>query len=526
MDIGGVDYSTMEIPYFLGLNNAQSFSEIDIKESRDMLNGLPNSIGSIAKRPGTIPLTNNAHTGPLKRIFDLRREGQQYILVTNGNTLYRYDNGSLTAQQMTNSLVTDDVGESQFKDENGNEVLVLADGGDLKAYDGTAVYNIPPADDTDDVNNGRPANDLATINTDHPPIGTTVHNTRVVIWDGSDTIHHSKVGFYDYFPTVNYQRFVKENDFVQTCTTYAGNLIVFMRRHIGVLFGDGYTGSSGDWSQDFLDTRDGCINPNTVANVTFPNGKQELFYLSDDGVHSVYTIDTIFMDNSNFYSTKSMTSEKIDWESLGVTVDEWKQARGYFHDKKYWLIYPKGTEWHGLVYDTLSESWYPIDNIDAHDFYEDEDNVYLACDNGHIKTLDRDLYSDWDDKAKTTGTPIEFYWYSKLINPKLTGLPHLWDDMMIEARQFKTKSSIDIEAYTRTGTYSKPSGIKTAQLIWGETEWGETQWSNPKLTDVVNEAKRQRIVLKGQYLQTKLSNNRDEPVEIFSLKYEVRIMRK
>lgn len=492
-----------------------------------MLNALPNSIGSIAKRPGTIPVTDTAHTSALKRIFDLRKNGTQHILTTSGTTLYEYANGSLTAQTMTNPLVTDDIMEAQFKDDNGEEVLVIADGGNLKAYNGTSVYDIVPADDTDDVNNGLPANDLATINTDHPPIGTTVHNTRVVIWDGSDTIWHSKVGFYDYFPTVNYQRFVKENDYVQNCVTFAGALIVFMRRHIGVLFGDGYTQSgSGDWSQDFLDTQDGCINPQTVQSVTFPNGKQELFYLSDNGVHSVYTIDTVFMDNSRFYSTKSMTSEKIDWDSLGVTNEEWKQATAHFYDKKYWLIYPKGSEWHGLVYDTLSESWYTIDNVDAHDFYHDEDGLLMACANGHIKTMDRELYSDWDDKAKSTGTPIQFEWYSKLMTPKLTGYAHFWDILMIEARQFKVNSTLDVEVNTRTGQYAQPSAIKTAQLIWGETEWGEAQWTNPELTDVVNEAKRLRSFLKGQYSQIKLSNNRDEPVELFSIFYEVRVMRK
>ncbi|MET3699347.1 hypothetical protein SAMN05877753_10214 [Bacillus oleivorans] len=507
----------MEIPYFLGQNTAQSFSEIDIKESRKMLNFLPRSIGSLANRDGTVPITDTA-IGEIKVLCNLRKGGINYILATSGNTLYRYQNGVLTAQTMTVTLTSPDIDYAQFKDDNANEVLVITDGGKLKAYDGTQVYEVVPApDDASPL----PPNDLANINTNHPPKGCLVHNTRLVIWDGSDTIWHSKIGFFDYFAQVDYQRFVRENDSIQTCITYGGALLVFLRRHIGVLFGHDVE----NWTQDFIDTNEGCLNPKTVQIVTFPNGRQEVFYLSDNGVHAVYTIDTVSLDSSARYSTKSMTKDKINWEELGVTKDEWKRATSYFHNGRYWLIYPKGAEWHGLVFDTESESWYPIDNVKANSFYHDEDYFYFAGPDGHIKVFDDTLYSDYDDKAKTVKTPLNKYWYSKLMTPELTGHDHFWDILMVEARQFQKRSSIDVEVNTYRNQFNQPSAIKTAMLIWGETEWGESQWTNPLLTDYINNAKRLKVLVKGQYSQVKLSNNRDEPVEILSLKYEVRRMR-
>lgn len=505
----------MEIPFFLGQNTAQSFSEIDMKESRKMLNFLPRSIGSLANRDGTIPLTDAA-IGEIKTLCNLRKDGVNYILATSGNTLYRYQTGALTAQTMTHSLASADIDFAQFKDENGKETLVIADGGKLKEFNGTAVFEISPAANDE---SPLPPNDLANITTKNLK-GVLAHNTRLVVWNGTDTIWHSKIGFYDYFTGIDYQRFVRENDFVQTCISFGGALLVFMRRHIGVLFGH----DVDDWSQDFLDTNEGCLNPKTVQIVTFPDGRQEVFYLSDNGVHSVYTIDTVSLDSSARYSTRSVTKNKLNWEELNVTTDEWKQATAYFHNGQYWLIYKKGTTWKGLVFDTQSDSWYPISNVKANTFYQDEDYFYFAGPDGHIKVFDDTLYSDWDNKAKTSGTPIENEWYSKLMTPNLTGYDHQWDVLMIEAKQHLVPSSVDVEVNSYASQFSAPKGVKTSILVWGSTEWGEAQWANPLLTDIVNNAKRLKTFVKGQYAQIKLSNNRDEPVEILSLKYEVRMM--
>lgn len=525
MDITGPPTVTIEIPRFGGINTAQSFSEIDVTQSRDMLNLLPRSWGSIAKRDGTIPVTSTPLGSPIKVLCNLRRGGVNHILATSGTTLYKLDGDTLVAQTMEATLKSADIDYAQFKDANGQEVLIIADGGPLKYYDGTTVKTVTPADNDA---SPLPENDLSNINTNHPPKGVLVHNTRLVIWDGSDTIWHSKVGYFDYFPKINFQRFVRENDYVQTCISYGGALLVFMRRHIGVLFGDGYTSppTSGDWSQDFLDTTVGCLNPKTVQIVVFPDGRQEVFYLSDNGVHSVYRLNTINLDSSSQYATRSVTDKAIDWQGLGVTKDEWKRATAIFHQGRYWLIYPKGTEWRGLVFDTTMEQWYPVDHIIANTFYTDEERFWYAGDTGHIHRFDSELYSDWDDKDKTTGTPIRAYWYSKLLTPGLTGYDHFWDVMMVEAKQHFVPSTLDVEVNTYTGQYRQAKAIKTSVMIIGVTPIGEGVIANPALTDLVNHAKRLRTFLKGQYAQIKISNERDEPIEVYSIMYEVRVSTK
>lgn len=519
-NLSGSRTTVLDIPKFDGQNTALSFSEIAITESPKMLNFLPNSIGGIANRPGTIPDNDSALPGSIGVLCNLWKAKVNSILATSGTTLFKYAAGVFTAQ--AGALNTADIDTAQFKDANGAEVLIIADGANLKRYDGTNVAEITPAAN-DDV--ALPPNDLTGINA-LKPTGCLIHNTRVVLWNGSDTIWHSKPGYFDYFRQTDYQRFVRENDYVQTCVSYRSNLLVFMRRHIAVLFNDGYTAtpSEGDWKQDFLDTTDGCIAPKTVQTVIYPDGNQEIFYVSDNGVNAVYTIDTLSLDSSARYSTKSITAKKIDWQKLGVTKEEWKNAVAVARNGQYWLIYKKGTEYLGLVYDTTTGQWYPINNIKANAFYQDEDNFFFASPDGNIRKFDPALYSDWDNKAKTIGTPIENIWYSKMMSPKLTGFDHFWDILMVEARQFKVKSSLDVEVNTYRNQFSQPSALKTAVFIWGETQWGESQWANQKLTDLLNNAKRLRTFVKGQYAQIKLSNNRDEPVEIYGIRFEVRTM--
>lgn len=525
-DIRGTDTVVIDIPVFGGQNTAKTFSEIGTSESARMLNKLPRKIGGLAKRPGTIPVTTSPLGSAIRVICNLRKAGVNNILATAGTTLYKLVAGVLTAQTMTNALVTASIGRAQFKDKNAVEALIIADGGSLKYYNGTAVANISPtANDTSPL----PANVLATINSTTPAIGVLVYNTRLVVWGvNSDTLFNSKIGYFDYFEATSFQRFVSENDYIVTCIGFAGALLVLMRRHIGVRFGDGYTNppSSQDWSQDFLDTTDGCVNANSVATVVYPDGHEEIFYQSDHGIHAIYTIDTLSLDSSARYSTKSLTKNQINFDELGLTKAEWAAAAGYFYDSRYWLVYKKGATWLGFVYNTVDLQWYPVDNLVANCFYNDDDYFYFVGDHQHVKKFDSSLNSDWNEAAKTTGTPINDYWYSKLLSPKVTGLDHFWDFLLLEARQQYGASTIDIEVNTYNGNFQLMGALKTEIFVVGVTKIGDGQIANPRLTDFVNNAKRIGMFLKGQYAQVKISNPRDEPCEFFSLQLEVRKMDK
>lgn len=525
MDINGSDTVTMSINNFYGQNTATQFSQIETNQSPNMVNLLPSKTGGLNNRPGTVPITVTAASNPLARMFPYRAAATDNIVASGGTILYKYNPGTFlwAAQTMTNALNTPNINAAQYRSDAAAEVLVIADGATLKSYNGTAVVNITPAaNDASPL----PANGLGTnINTTNPAIGVTVHNNRVVVWPANkDIIFHSKPGFFDYFPITNFQRFVRNNDFVQTCISFGSALLVFMRKSVGVLFGDGYSATplSTDWTQDFLDTTDGCVNPRSVQIVVFPNGEEQVFYQTDRGVSAVLNVNTKSLDNSTAFATRDVTKNKIDWLSLGITQIEWQAARAYYTNGFYWLVFNKGAALQGLVYNANNDQWYPINNVDANDFYADANSFYFVGPQGHLKIFNPAIYFDYADKAQTTGPAVSWYWYSKLLNPQLTGFNHLWDILMIEAQQFAETATITVEVNVYNRTRVLPQAIKTEIMIIGVSIIGQAQIANNNLTDIINNAKRLRIFLKGQYAQLKLSSDRGEPVGLYNIEFEVR----
>lgn len=528
LDLGGTQIMDMSIEDFYGLNNTIQFSQIDQRQSPSLVNLIPSRIKGLRHRAGTYPISLTPRAGGLVRLFPYYLSMETNLVATGGTTLYKYDeiNKDWDAQTMTVPLLTADINATQFRDEDGDEVLVITDGGPLKYYNGTAVNNVTPFTPNDTA--PLPANDLANINTDFPPIGITTHNNRLVIWsENTDTIHHSKPGFYDYFPETSFQRFVDESDYVITCKSFGSSLLVFMRRHVGVLFGDGYsdTPQDGDWTQGFLDTQEGCCNARSVQVVTFPDMHEETFYQTDRGVSAVINVDTKSLDNSTRIATLSRTENKVDWTKLGITRDEWENAISYVQDGKYWLVFRKGEGYAGVVFDTDNYEWYPVENVTATDFYGDETGYYFIGTSGHLYQFDDNVHFDYTDPAKTTGPAVEWYWYSKLLSPGTTGYDHLWDILMVVCQQFAETSVIDTKVSTslvQGGNAPIENQVNSQILIIGQGIIGQAVIANQDLTDFVTVEERLDVFRQGKYAQIKLSNDRGEPVELYKVVIELR----
>lgn len=523
-DQNGSDTFTLEIDRFLGVNTDVQFSQIDIRQSPDMVNLIPGRIGALRHRPGTKLITQTPRVGGLSRMFPYRSAGVTSIVASGGTTLYKFDTVGLDwdAQTMTNALNTANINAVQFRNDAAAEVLVIADGANLKSYNGTAVANIAPAAND---SSPLPPNNLATINTNNPANGITTHNNRLVIWNTSkDTIYHSKPGFFDYFPSTSFQRFVKDSDTVQTCISFGASLLVFMRKNVGVLFGDGYSAvpTAADWSQDFLDTTDGCVNPRSVQIVVFPDNSEQVFYQTDRGVSAVINVATKSLDNSTRLATRDVTDEKIKWEDLGITNAEWANAIGYFSEGKYWLTWTSSGLFKGMVYDVHNDQWHPIKNVIATDYYADVNNFYFIAADGHLHAFDDEIHFDYTNFAQTTGPAVDWYWYSKLMNPLINGFPHFFDILIIECQQFPRSSTINVEVNGVNGQFLQNQAIKTEIFIVGVSVIGEAQIANTNLTDIINNAKRLRVFLKTPYAQIKLSSNRGEPVELYRIAFETR----
>jgi hypothetical protein len=299
-------------------------------------------------------------------------------------------------------------------------------------------------------------------------------------------------------------------------------LMIPMRRGWGILLGTTFDDFQGNL---FLNTTAGVIAPRSIAKITYPNGVQSIAYLSDDGVHEIY--DTGFLDQgSRRYSTRSLMKDKIDFNALGLTEQEKQNAIGHFFPEWsiYLLCFKSGNTLLAYVYDTRNGEWYPWTNMDIKSIISSGGVLYYTGSDGHLRKFDRDLYSDWDDKDKTTGTPVHFQRYSPLLSVEFSGFSSMWDYYLVEAKQWLEPSSLDVVVnFTQTTSAIQVDGAwKNNVFVWGVSKWGEAQWANMNFTDIVNAPEQLIFHYPSKYCQVMWENNRDEPVEIYRDRWFVR----
>jgi len=508
-------YTELDFPVFLGLNTAMKPGGLAPGQFRFMKNAFQGqSLGSIRKRPGTIPVTGT-NIGQIKHLTTYKANDK--ILATSGTNLYKYDTVSEEWEQLNGTLNQDDIYDVDFTDANSVIRKIIADKGSLKAYDDSTetVSAITPA--PDDPDPGAPPNVLPTLNSKGIKYVWSYQSHIFVAFEKSDEVYYSKRFYFDYFPSVQWERWVRNNDYINGCgVAFDNTMLIPMRRGWGVLLGSTFDDFQGNL---FLNTSAGVIAPRSIARIMYPNGVQTVAYLSDDGVHEIF--DTGFQDvGSRRYSTRSLMKDKIDFEALGLTDVEKAGAIAFFDETKslYLLKFRKGTVNVVYAYDTRNGEWYPWDNIKANGFVKAVDTIYYAGETGHLHKFDETIGSDWNDRDMNTGTPIDMDLYSDVISLEDTGYASYLDYLLIWAKHQPTKSSIDVSINFFSGTEEYGNLVKNQFMVWGSGVWGEAVWYNANFTDLVGRPVRKAIKKKSYFFQIRFRNNRDELVEMFRYK--------
>ncbi|WP_214629988.1 hypothetical protein [Paenibacillus agaridevorans] len=438
------------------------------------------------------------------------------LLAVSGDTLYSYYGGELKPATMTDTFVTPDIYSVAFTDLTNQSSLIMADGGNLKFYNGSAVEDITPAANDPDP---APPNALATINA----LGIKyvwVHKGYLFVSDGSDTIWYAKKYQDDYFPSVFFQRWVRNNDVITgPGITFNNVLLVPMRRGWGILTGDdaddGIINTYFNGNQ-FLNTTAGNISPRGMSRITYPDGSEAVVYLSDDGVHEIFTVAALSTGDRQ-YATRSLTREKLDFDALGFTLSE-KQAAVMWFDQQTRLLISisRDTTHYIMCYDTRNREWY-LWRLPWHSkAFVKYDNInYFG---GALKLLQKfseDFYSDWDDEEKTVGVPVDFDVYSGLLSFEFTGEGSYLHYYVLEAQRWMTTSSIDVAIIYGAGVKYDAEAIRTTVFIWDFAPgWDLADWANLDYTELTNQARRMVYHKRARYFQRRWRNNRDEPVLI------------
>lgn len=443
------------------------------------------------------------------------------LLAVSGDTLYSYYSGELNPATMTDTLATPDVYSVAFTNLSNVSSLIMADGGNLKFYNGEAVEDITPkANDPDPA----PPNALATINA----LGIKyvwVHKGYLFVSDGSDTVWYAKKYQDDYFPSVFFQRWVRNNDIITgPGVTFNNVLLVPMRRGWGILTGDdaddGIINTYFNGNQ-FLNTTAGNISPRGMARITYPDGSEAVVYLSDDGVHEIFTVAALSTGDRQ-YSTRSLTREKLDFDSLGFTDAE-KQAAVMWFDQQTRLLISisRDTTHYIMCFDTRNREWY-LWRLPWHSkAFVKYDNInYFGGALKLLQTFSDELYSDWNDEAQSVGFPVDFDVYSGLLSFEFTGDNSYLHYYIVEAQQWDVTASLDVAIIYGAGSRYDAEAVRATVFIWGiPPGWEYVEWVNLDYTDLTNQAKRMVFHKRARYFQRRWKNNRDEPVLILREKF-------
>jgi hypothetical protein len=489
-----------------------------------MQNAYMDQDGDISKRPGTIPVTTSALVAAIEHLTLYKSSpsvsSAEEVYAASGTTLYKFNGTTaLTALTMTAALNRADIHTTGFTNSVLTSRLLIGDGAALKQCDGSAVTLVTPA--ADDASPA-PPNDLVDVNTKGIKF-IWEYTGHVFMSPGTNELFYSKRFEFDYVPSVQYFLLVNDNDFVNgNGLAFDSVCLVPLRRSWAILTGETFDNFEAD---RYLNTQYGVIAPRSIQKITYPDGSQTIVFLSDNEMHEVYT--ALLDGGGRQYATRSIMQGKIDFEKLGLTEAEKAAAVGIFHPEKflYLLSFKIGSTNYTYAYDTRTREWYTDWlTFNAKAYASLNGTLYFGGSTGHLHKFDDDLYTDWNETTKTTGTVVYYKRYTPALSLEFSGFASMWDAYLLESKQWYIPATLDITFIFSDTTDVMEDIIKNEAFVEGVSRWGFAKYVNLNFTDLVNEPNEilfdySRL---SKYMQVLVENDRDEPVQIYKEKWKGR----
>ncbi len=461
--------------------------------------------GAVSKRHGYTAYASLAN--PISQLYNFHRyTGVRELLAVSNKQLYKDANGTFSA--ISGTLTSNDTKTVVYKSRGLQDVLLIADKGKLKVYNGTITAEATPHSPTTEEQTDPGLNDLANLSNfraiaiKKDRIFAAAHPTvknRV-----SFSHHDPKIGFatFDYWPaSFFFDVGVEDNDEIVELKVFRNALIIFCKRSIWALYGDGRT--IADYELNRINVPSGCIAPNSVQMVG-----NDLFYLSEDHVYSLYSTD------ENYVSAK-LVSENVEKTLKKQARVNKEKAVGYFYDNKYLLSFPDGT---CLVYDTILNAWTRWTNVQANSFLNVDGKLMFSTNDGKINEFKENTYND-------NGAAIPFRINTKIIDfgydVQAKKLRTLWAivkqydnftstfDLRAMIDRFAVISLLDNEGEGETNIAGK----------WDSGVWDDAVWD---FAEVIQ--KELKLREKGKNFQIVISNDKvDQPLTVYGLAFEFKV---
>ncbi|MEK5065890.1 hypothetical protein [Cytobacillus sp. FSL R5-0596] len=448
---------------------------------------------------------------PITSLYQyFKSDGTGETLSVVNKYVNRVTDGKLT--RLNGQLDFDKAKMITYKSRTAKDIVLIADGGKLKRYDGTSIGEVLPHVPTDGTN-GTPEE------TKEPGLNDLVNLTQFRTFalkkDRVYAAAHPTVknrlsfsyfdpylGFavYDYFPATYFIDIaVEDNDEIIELRVFRDTLIIFCKRSVWALHGDG--ASIADLQLIKINVPKGCISPGSVQEVG-----NNLFYLADDHVYSLYSTD-------QSYISAKMVSEPIEPILESVALIEKEAAAATFYKGKYYLSFPSGLT---LVYDSVIESWTKFTNIKASSYLEKDGELLFSSSDGYIYRFNEKVFSD-------DGTPIPFSMKTKIIDfnapvhrkkiKRIWVIQRQFDKLESE---FKLFGTFDQHSFIDLNVLNENTGLGG---VWDRSDWDDALWDFGEITQ--NEIK---IRQKSKTLQLQIENNKpDEPLTIYGVVIEYQI---
>lgn len=438
-----------------------------------------------------------------------KNNGTDEVINVSNLALYRDNNGSLVP--IPGALTTNDVKMITYKDRNIQDVVLIADKGKLKAYNGTSLFEVVPHVPSTNEQTDPGSNDIVNLTSVR---AIAMKQDRIYV-AGHPTVknrisfcHHDQtlgVAVYDYFPAPFFiDVAVEDNDEIVELKVFRDALIILCKRSVWALYGDGRTAE--DYQLKKINVPSGCIAPESVQIAG-----NYLFYLSDNHVYALYSTE-------ESYVSAEIISRNIEKALKAVPLKE--RAVATFFDNKYHLSFPEGTT---FVLDTMLAnnhnkygSWTRWTNVQANSFLNKDESLYFSSDEGVVFDFKESLYSD-------DGKPTPFSMKTKILDFKhdvqVKKIRRLW----VVAKQYDNFLSTFqlrglVDGFSIADLVSGDE-ISFNQSSWDQSDWDNSTWDFAEITQ-----KELRLRQKGKSIQLIISNEKlDEPITIYGLVFEYKV---
>lgn len=263
------------------------------------------------------------------------------------------------------------------------------------------------------------------------------------------------------------------------------------------LTGDGRT--INDYEMRRINVPSGCIAPESVAYVG-----NNLFYLSDDGVYSLYSTDRDYISAeliSVVQEGKTVISS-VETTLNGISDADKAKAVGEYSDNKYYLSFPSGLT---LVYDTILRCWTKWTNVLANDFLERNGVLYFSTESGFIYKFDTAVFNDG-------GAIISFMMKTKNSDFGYDAQIKKFRTLKVIARQYEAQSSEFNLKVIIDSLEVNVDAISTDESgVWDEGNWDVVSWG---IRNVI--IKNAKLRKKGNNIQYVITNDLlDQPLTIY-----------